>query len=64
MRDYKITKTLYKAGEAPVAVVVIALVINWLSGTVGGDVDSGDAMIAGAVVYGLFRGLRNWIKNR
>ena len=61
---YSPGKSLYKAGEAPVAIVVLTSVLLIIADLLGFECNKVEAGGAGAVLYGMYKGIRNYIKNR
>jgi len=62
--QYSAKKTVGKAVEAPVVVVVGGLLMQRGLGAIGIEIDLSIAMGAAVAVYGAIKGIANRIKNR
>lgn len=61
---YKPSMTVIKSAEPPVVMGVLGAILIYGGKLIGVDIEKEEAAVTVPVLYGLWRGLRNFIKNR
>jgi hypothetical protein len=61
---YKPSKTLVKTAEVPTIVIIGANTLSKVSESFGLNIDLDTSLMACLLLYGVFKGLRNYMKNR
>ena len=57
-------RTITKAAEAPIAIIAIAKIAAFILNKYGVDVPTDLIYESTVVIYGSFKGIQNWFKNR
>ncbi|MFA5235090.1 MAG: hypothetical protein WC390_11885 [Sulfurimonas sp.] len=61
---YNVGTTIIKTVETPAVIIVGSKVVSAILTGLGAEIDSETVMVAVTAVYGVVRGIANWIKNR
>lgn len=61
---YSKAKTVVKGAEAPFIVTGVAVLIKKAAEHAGIPFGGDDSLVAALLLYGAWKGLMNWIKNR
>lgn len=64
MQSYRAVKSVSRGAEAPAVVTLLAAVLYMAGRSIDADLPAEYAMGAAIAVYGVWRGVRNWWKNR